>query len=154
MSKYTAVAIPVPYTTLDKHHKVVATDSLAIPDDHTIFKIMLDRTVPGGLNFQDPSITLGMEAQVSLDGGDTWQFSGSSGPSGAGGIGFAYSDAGQPWARVHSMGGGWVSGTNRLGRVVITTTTDLSPASPLGIAGVLVSDSDPNGFPNNTWDWG
>jgi hypothetical protein len=143
MGKYTAQFVVIQYITLDKHNPSVMSDTLTVPADHTYYGLVIDRTVPNGLNFQPLEVEFYVEIQISLDGGTTWQINGAGGPGPAGGLVFAYPST-PPWQTAAGITSGFgITPTGDfLARAVISTPTPLSPTYPLGIAGVFVVDSE------------
>lgn len=130
----TIFAATIQYVTLDRHNPSATSDSWAADDSHTTVACQIDRTVPAGLNFQDSTVAWSTGLEVSTDGGTTWNSMG-----GASGFGGAYFDVtSQSWEIFSGATASPLpSGSGRLVRVVVTLTSNLSPADPLGITAAV-----------------
>lgn len=131
--------LAIQYTTLNVRSSSFTTGSLAVANADTDHALIIDRTVPNGLNFQDSSVEMTLSAQLSVDNGLTWQeFAGA---STVGGIIFDHHT--NEWFVVTSLEGSIPAGAGRLLRAVVTTPTSLPAAFPLAFTGMMLADSAP-----------
>jgi hypothetical protein len=135
--------IPIPYVTLDRRNPSFTSDSLTIPDDYMFGGLAIDRTVPNGLNFQSSDVELQFDIEISLDGGAHWDELAGAGTTG----GINFDKHTSEWAKISAVSPGLFEGTGRLLRAVVSTSSNLSPAFPIAIAGSLVVGSDSISFP-------
>jgi hypothetical protein len=113
----------------------------SVPDGDTTLVLTVDRTVAGGLNALTAASQLGMEAQLSTDGGTTWHAVDADQPGtatswGAPGGVFTVTDR-TGTHTVAANSGTWpiFPGTARRIRAVVTVTGP----SPIAVAGSIVT---------------
>jgi hypothetical protein len=129
--------IPIPYQLLTKQSPSVITDVLSVEEGDMSFAFFLDRSVPGGMNFQDAAVHYSVMSQHSEDG-TVW--SDNNGFTMYGGITLSGSGtADDPFyvTRYDGSVGNIIPGA-RFFRVVIDGY-EISEGSPVGIFGFLSS---------------
>lgn len=132
-----AATLTIPLVTLPAGSRTFGP--VTVPDADTAVTLTVDRTPAGGLNALGAASVLGMEAQMSTDGGATWHATDTGQP----GTQTAWTAAGGTFTAPR---GGAVYGTSAgtwtlfpgTGRRVRATVTVSGPSS-IAVAGSLVT---------------
>jgi hypothetical protein len=128
-------SLRIPYTLLYGVNPSVVFGNLAIADDDTYGGLYIDRSVPGGLNYQEDAFDMDLLLQYSVDAGASW-VGGSTNTTGG-----AYPDTSSPLLQTAT---GLEQtpiplGTGRLARVTISIPGVVPREAAVGIAGCIYS---------------